>query len=85
MKESGDKSLSRTLSLKKLPSIPGSSDFVEKLKTKFFEQKSHMEAPESKQLARDMERIKKRFATITGSMKLNCMKEEKGSSLLLTK
>ena len=49
----------RTLSLKKLPSIPGSSDFVEKLKTKFFEQKSHMEVPESKQLAPDMERIKK--------------------------
>jgi len=59
MKESEDESLLRTLSLKKLPSIPGSSDFVEKLKTKFFEQKSHMEVPESKQLAPDMERIKK--------------------------
>jgi hypothetical protein len=37
MKESGNESLLRTLSLKKLPSIPGSSDFVEQLKTKFFE------------------------------------------------
>lgn len=41
MGEIEDESLVRTLTLKKLPSILGDIDFVEKIKNRFFEQKSH--------------------------------------------
>lgn len=58
MGESEDESLLRKLSLKKLPSILGDSDFINKIKTDFFEQRSHVEVPESKRLAPDIERIK---------------------------
>lgn len=58
MGEGEEESLLRTLSLKKLPSILGDNDFVETIKNRFFEQKSHIEVPESKRLAPDMERIK---------------------------
>lgn len=58
MGESEDECLLRTLSLKKLPSILGDSDFIDKIKSIFFEQMSHIEVPESKRLAPDMERIK---------------------------
>lgn len=58
MGESEDESLLRTLSLKKLPSVLGDSDFIDKIKNRFFEQMSHIEVPESKRLAPDMERIK---------------------------
>lgn len=59
MGENEDESLLRTMRLKKLPSILGNSEFVDKLKNNFFEQKRHPEVPESKRLAPDMERIKK--------------------------
>jgi len=58
MGESEDESLLRTFNLKKLPSILGDSDFINKIKNNFFEQTSHIEVPESKRLAPDMERIK---------------------------
>lgn len=58
MCESEDKSLLRILSLKKLPSILGDSNFIDKIKNNFFEQMNHLEVPESKRLAPDMEKIK---------------------------
>ena len=58
MGEGEDETLLRTLSLKKLPSVLGDNDFIEKIKNRFFEQMSHIEVPESKRLAPDMERIK---------------------------
>ncbi len=58
MGEIEDESLVRALTLKKLPAILGDIDFVEKIKNRFFEQKSHVEVPESKRLAPNMERIK---------------------------
>lgn len=58
MGESEDESLLRTFSLRKVPSILGDSDFINKLKNIFFEQASHIEVLESKRLAPDMKRIK---------------------------
>nr|WP_319493314.1 transposase [uncultured Desulfobacter sp.] len=58
MGETEDESLLRTFSLKKMPSILGNKDFINKIKNNFFEKASHIEVPESKQLAPDMERIK---------------------------
>lgn len=58
MGEDEDDSLLRILSLKKLPSILGDSQFVDRLKSRFFEQKRHVEVPESKRLAPDIARIK---------------------------
>ncbi|KPA18863.1 transposase [Candidatus Magnetomorum sp. HK-1] len=50
----------RMLSLKKLPSIIGDNKFIEDLKTSFFEQKQHIDVPESKSLAPNMDRIKQK-------------------------
>ena len=58
MGEDEDESLLRILSLKKLPAILGDSQFVDRLKSRFFEQKRHIEVPESKRLAPDIARIK---------------------------
>lgn len=58
MAESEDESLLRTFSLKKMPAILGNRDFIDKIKNNFFEKTSHIEVPDSKQLAPDMERIK---------------------------
>jgi putative transposase len=48
----------RMLDLKNLPSILGDNPFIENLKTRFFEQKRHIEVPESKRLAPGIDRIK---------------------------
>jgi putative transposase len=58
MGEDEDDTLLRTLSRKKLPSILGDSQFVNALKAKFFEKKRHVEVPESKRLAPDVNQIK---------------------------
>ena len=59
MGEAENETLLRTLSLKKLPSMLGDNQFISKLKAKYFERKRHIEVPESKQLAPDIEQIKK--------------------------
>lgn len=59
MGEDEDEDLLRLLSLKKWPSLLGDKQFVEQLKNRFFEQKRHIEVPESKQLAPDIAQIKK--------------------------
>ena len=59
MAEAEDETLLRTLSLKKLPSILGNNDYGNKLKNRFFKQKQHIEVPESKRLAPEIDRIKK--------------------------
>jgi REP element-mobilizing transposase RayT len=58
MNEKEDGCLLRTLSKKKLPSILGDNQFVDNLKTRFFEQKRNIEVPESKRLAPDIDKIK---------------------------
>ena len=59
MGEDEDEDLLRLLNLKKWPSLLGDKQFVEQLKNRFFEQKRHIEVPESKQLAPDIAQIKK--------------------------
>ena len=59
MGEDEDETLLRILSLKKLPSILGNVQFIDRLKNMFFERKRHIEVPESKGLAPDIERIKR--------------------------
>jgi putative transposase len=58
MGEEEDEDLLRILSLKKLPSLFGDSQFVDRLKSRLLEQKRHTEVPESKRLAPDIARIK---------------------------
>jgi putative transposase len=58
MGEDEDDTLLRILSLKKLPSILGDNQFVDRLKSRFLEQKRHIEVPESKRLAPDITLIK---------------------------
>jgi putative transposase len=43
---------------KNLPSVLGSEKFIEWVKDRFFQQKSHEEIPESRQLAPERETIK---------------------------
>ena len=45
------------LSRKKLPSIMGSKTFIDKVKGRFFSNKSHEEVPESRSLAPEVDRI----------------------------
>lgn len=59
MGENEEEDLLRLLSLKKWPSMLGDSQFIEKLKNRFFEKKRHIEVPDSKQLAPDIDQIKK--------------------------
>jgi len=58
MGEDEDESFLRILSLKKMPSIIGERQFVDRIKSRFFERKRHIEVPESKRLAPDIARIK---------------------------
>lgn len=57
MNEAERESFLKTMSLKKLPSVLGSSDFIDMIKAKFFERKRHVEVPQSKGLAPDVDRI----------------------------
>lgn len=50
--------INRIFDGKKWPSIIGSDDFIDRMKKKFFNKKRHMEVPESKLLAPDIEKIK---------------------------
>jgi len=59
MRADEDETLLRLLNLKKLPTILGDNPSVDKLKSGFFQQKQHIEVPESKSLAPEVERIKK--------------------------
>ena len=63
MKEEEDESFLRMFNMKKLPSILGDSQFVEKIKTGFFQDKLNIEVPESKLLAPDIETIKKHICS----------------------
>ena len=58
MKEEEDERFLKMYNMKKLPSIIGDSQFVDKIKTGFFKKKRHIEVPESKHLAPDIEIIK---------------------------
>ena len=49
--------INQILARKKLPAVMGSKNFVEKIKEKFFSNKSHEEVPESRFLAPDVDRI----------------------------
>lgn len=51
--------ISRIFDKKKLPGILGKDEFVEWVKSTFFEDKVHNQVPDSRQLAPEIERIKK--------------------------
>jgi putative transposase len=59
MGEEENKSFLQAMASKKVPSILGDHPFIERLKERFFEQKRHLEVPESKTLAPDVAIIKK--------------------------
>ena len=56
VEDEGEK-ISQIFQKKKLPSILGNQDFVNRVKNRFFERKVHIEVPDSKLLAPDKERI----------------------------
>ena len=55
-KEAPDK-INEILGRRKLPTIMGSEDFIDRIKARFFSNKSHIEVPESRSLAPDVNRI----------------------------
>ena len=66
MKEEEDEGLLGMFNMKKLPSILGNSQFVEKIKAGFYKDKLHMEVPESKFLAPDIDKIKQNICSYYG-------------------
>jgi putative transposase len=58
MRADEDQTLLRLFNLKKLPTILGDDSSVDKLKSRFYKQKQHIEVPESKRLAPKVEKIK---------------------------
>ena len=61
--------LLRLLSLKKWLSILGDNQFVEQLKSRFYERKRHIEVPESQQLAPDIVQIKiEKYSTVSSAI-----------------
>ncbi len=58
MAEDEDDTLLRIMSLKKQAPILGDSEFVDRLKSRFFDEKRHIEVPDAKRLAPEMARIK---------------------------
>lgn len=57
MAEDENESFLEKLNLKRLPTVLGENQFVGMIKEKFFENKRHIEVPESKRLAPNAERI----------------------------
>ncbi len=76
--EAEDDTLLRILSLKKLPSILGDNQFVDQLKGRFFEQKWHIEVPESKRLAPDIALIKGAICKHYGIEEASAIPNKKG-------
>lgn len=58
MAQEDSEEISRVFKGKKLPSILGREDFIDRVRSQFFERKSHREVPESKLLAPKREEIK---------------------------
>jgi putative transposase len=58
MRADEDETFLRRLNLKKLPTIFGDDLSVDKLKSRFYQQKQNIEVPESKRLAPKVEKIK---------------------------
>ncbi len=62
--EADDDDLLRTLDPKKWPAILGGKRFIEQVKEQFFEEKQHVEVPESKRLAPEIARIKQAICKV---------------------
>ncbi|MFW6357385.1 MAG: transposase [bacterium] len=70
--------ITRIFSLKKLPSILGSSEFVERIKERFFERTLNREIPQAKQLAPDEGRIKEAVCAFYGCDSTELYKSRRG-------
>jgi REP element-mobilizing transposase RayT len=55
--EETSQEINKILSKKKLPSVMGNKSFIEKVKERFFSDKSHEEVPESRRQAPEVDRI----------------------------
>ena len=66
MEADEDETLLRLLKLKKLPAILGDNSSVDKLKSRFFQEKQHIEIPESRRLAPKVATIKQTICRYYG-------------------
>ena len=71
--------ISRVFERKKLPSILGSEDFIDRVRSQFFERKKHREVPESKILAPNKEEIKELVCHIYGVSEEDLLKPKRGT------
>jgi len=73
------KEISQVFEKKKLPSILGGEDFIDWIRGHFFEEKKHIEVPESKTLAPGREEIKELVCRIYGVREEDLAKPKRGT------
>ncbi|MFW6324691.1 MAG: helix-turn-helix domain-containing protein [Desulfovibrionales bacterium] len=66
MAQEDEEEITRIFSLKKLPSILGTPEFVGKIRERFFQGKSYREIPQARHLAPDENRIKETVCRLYG-------------------
>ena len=77
--EDEEEGIAQIFQKKKLPSILGKKEFVYWVKNRFFEQKAHIEVPESKLLAPDKERIQELVCRTYGITKEELVISKRGT------
>ncbi len=79
MAEDEDETFLNRMDLKRLPAVLGDNNFINTIKEKFFEQKRHIEVPESKRLAPDTNDIIKAVCDLYGMEKAQLHAAKRGT------
>jgi chromosomal replication initiation ATPase DnaA len=79
MREDEGEEIIQIFQKKKLPSILGKEDFLNRVKNRFFKSKKHIEVPASKSLAPNRERIQKLVCISYGIRKNELLKSKRGT------
>jgi REP element-mobilizing transposase RayT len=79
MVEEDSEEISQVFEQNKLPSILGRDEFIDGLRDRFFERKTHKEVPESRVLAPEREKIKQVICRIYGVRVEDLLKSKRGT------
>ncbi len=79
MAEEDSEEISQVFEQNKLPSILGRDEFIDGLRDRFFERKTHKEVPESRVLAPEREKIKQVICRIYGVRVEDLLKSKRGT------
>ena len=71
--------ITRIFQKKKLPSVLGKEEFVNRVKNRFFAEKVHVEVPDSKELAPDKEKIQELVCKTYGIKKVELFLSRRGT------